>query len=66
MQIALMHNEGMTPEQMKEEYSFLDLTATYAAVAYYLANREAVDADIAEFDRIGREGLAAQKARQTQ
>ncbi|MEX0784641.1 MAG: DUF433 domain-containing protein [Dehalococcoidia bacterium] len=66
MQIALMHNEGLTPEQMTAEYSFLDLTAIYAAVAYYLANKAAVDADIAEFERVGREGLAAQRARSTQ
>lgn len=66
MQIALMHNEGLTPEKMKAEYSFLDLTAIYAAVAYYLANRAAVDAELAEFERVGREGLAAQQARSAQ
>ena len=63
MQVALMHNAGMSPEEMKEHYSFLDLTAIYAAVAYYLANKAAVEADLAEEERIGQEGLAAQGIR---
>ena len=39
---------GATPEEIVQDYSTLTLPQVYAVLAYYLANREDVDAYIAE------------------
>ncbi len=38
---------GHTPEEIAEEVGHLSLAQVYAAVAYYHANREEIEADIA-------------------
>ncbi len=47
MIIASMHNEGMTAEEIAREKYLTPLQA-YAAVTYYLANRQEIENDIAE------------------
>ncbi len=50
-----MHGCGLTPEQMADEHD-LTMPQVYAALAYYLANKEAIDEDIRladeEYDRM--------------
>jgi uncharacterized protein (DUF433 family) len=52
---------GWSPEKITEQISHLSLAQVHAALAYYYANREEVDADIereeAEEERIEREHL---------
>ena len=62
MQVAVAHNAGMSPEEMIEHWLDLDLASVYAAVAYYLANKEAVDCELEEDARLYAEGAAAQRA----
>lgn len=40
--IAGLHLQGLSPEQMLEEFPHLDLPRIYAALTYFLANRELV------------------------
>ena len=47
--IGVLYSSGQTPEQIATDID-LTLAQVYAALAYYLANREAVDADIASED----------------
>lgn len=45
--IACVYNEGLTPEEILQDvYTHVDLARIYAAIAYYLANKAAIDADI--------------------
>ncbi len=50
---------GQTPEEIATQIPHLTLAQVYAALAYYLANKEAMDADMAaeeaEADRLERE-----------
>jgi len=50
---------GESPEGIVESFPALDLERVYGAIAYYLANRQAVDAHLergqAEFDRLREE-----------
>ena len=54
--IAIDSNAGMKPEDIVAERPQLKLAQVYAALAYYYANKEAIDteiaADIEEFDRL--------------
>jgi uncharacterized protein (DUF433 family) len=44
--ISCLYNEGLTAEQILEEFPKLTLSAIYAAITYYLANRERMDAEL--------------------
>ena len=60
LQLAVLHNEGRTPEWISSEYS-LSLVHVYAGVAYYLANRSAIDAELdAEAREYERDRAAAE------
>jgi uncharacterized protein (DUF433 family) len=48
LQIAVAYNEGLTPEQVVEQSMDLEISRVYAGFAYYLANKAAVDAELAE------------------
>lgn len=54
--IAIDSNAGMKPEEIVAERSQLTLAQVYAALAYYYANKETIDAEIAaeveEFERL--------------
>jgi len=39
---------GLTPEEIKNEYGHLSLAQVYAALTYYHANREEIEADLAK------------------
>jgi uncharacterized protein (DUF433 family) len=46
--IASWYKMGMTPEEIALEYSHLTLAQVHAALAYYHANRDEIDADLAQ------------------
>ncbi|MEZ2231067.1 DUF433 domain-containing protein [Microcoleus sp.] len=46
-QIAVWHQQGMSPEAILEEISYLNLAQIYAALSYYHANRKEIEADLA-------------------
>jgi uncharacterized protein (DUF433 family) len=45
--IAGWYNQGMVPEEIAAEIPHLTLAQVHAALAYYLANRDQMDAEIA-------------------
>ncbi|MBW4560804.1 MAG: DUF433 domain-containing protein [Mojavia pulchra JT2-VF2] len=60
--IAIDFNAGMKPEDILAQRPQLTLAQVYAALAYYYANKEAIDAEIAreveEFYRLEAEYAA--------
>ncbi|MBL1203600.1 MAG: DUF433 domain-containing protein [Nostoc sp. GBBB01] len=54
--IAIWYKQGYSAEEIADQISHLTLAQVYAALAYYHANRDKVDADIAaeeaEADRL--------------
>jgi uncharacterized protein (DUF433 family) len=48
--IAVWHKQGLTPQQIADEFGHLSLAQVHAALAYYHANREEIEADLAEED----------------
>jgi len=57
---------GLSPEEIANRIGHLSLAQVYAALAYYHANREEMEADIAaeevEADRLEREHVLSRKA----
>lgn len=55
---------GLSPEEIAERISHLSLTQVHAALTYYHANREEIEADIAaeeiEAERLEREHLLSE------
>jgi uncharacterized protein (DUF433 family) len=45
--IAVCHMRGESPEEILQSYPHLTLAQVYAALAYYYANREEIEADLA-------------------
>ena len=45
--IAVWYQLGYSPEEIARKIDHLSLAQIHAALAYYYANREAIDADIA-------------------
>lgn len=48
--IAVWYKMGMKPEEIIAEISHLNLAQVHAALAYYYANKQQIDADIADED----------------
>ncbi|MGH2608762.1 MAG: DUF433 domain-containing protein [Tepidiformaceae bacterium] len=49
LQMSVMHRIwGLSAEEILEQYPHLDLMRIYAALAYYHANKAAIDADLEE------------------
>jgi uncharacterized protein (DUF433 family) len=46
MRIAGWHNQGWIPEEIAANYQHISLAQVHAALAYYHANKEEIDADI--------------------
>ena len=51
--IVRMYQQGMLPEEIALEYGHLSLAQVHAALAYYHANRKAIEDDIAQQDAEG-------------
>ncbi len=58
-QMAVFYKQGMTPEEIAEEFEFLTLVQTYAALAYYHATKDEIEADLAE-EKVEYERLEAE------
>lgn len=50
--IVIWYQQGLTPEQIVDQFGHLSLAQVYGALAYYHANREEIEADLAEDDRL--------------
>jgi uncharacterized protein (DUF433 family) len=57
--IAGWHNLGLTPEEIAARIEHLSLAQIHAALAYYHANRDEIDADIANEEVVADEILGA-------
>ena len=51
-QVAAQFKRGLSAEDIEQTYEHLSLGQVFAALAYYLANREEVDAALAEEDAL--------------
>lgn len=47
-QIAILTKEGLSPQQILQEYSFLTLAEVHAALAYYYSNQEQIEQYLVE------------------
>ena len=63
--IVVWHKLGLAPEEIADRIGHLSLAQVHAALAYYHANREAIEADLAteeaEADRLEREHTAGSR-----
>ena len=59
--IAGWHNLGLTPEEIAAKIEHLTLAQIHAALAYYYANREEIDADIASEEAAAEEIIRSAK-----
>ncbi|MFB2919741.1 DUF433 domain-containing protein [Aerosakkonema funiforme] len=48
--IALDYKSGMYPEEIAAEFPHLNLAQIYAALAYYHANKDEIEADIVAYN----------------
>ncbi len=48
--IAGWYKQGQTPEEIADQYGHLTLSQVFAALTYYHANRDLIDAELAEED----------------
>ena len=46
--IVTWYKQGLTPEQIADEIEHLSLAQVHAALAYYHANRDEIETDLAE------------------
>ena len=57
--VAIETHSGVVPQEIVEERPYLNLAQVYAALAYYYANQESIDAEIAadnaEYERLAAE-----------
>jgi uncharacterized protein (DUF433 family) len=57
--IAGWYKMGRSPEEIADQYGHLTLSQVYAAITYYHANREMIDAELADeealYDRLAAE-----------
>ena len=60
--IATLYKQGLGAEEIERTYAHLSLGQVYTALAYYHANRDEVDAQLAaedaEYDRLRDEEMA--------
>ena len=48
MRVAAWYKMGLTPEEISTQYGHLSLAQVHAALAYYHANVEEIEADLAQ------------------
>lgn len=47
-QVAVLSKEGLSSEEIAEEFGFVTLAQVYAALAYYHANKDEIEAYLVE------------------
>jgi uncharacterized protein (DUF433 family) len=45
--VAVLHNLGHSPEEIVRKYEHLTIAGVHAALAYYFANKQEIDAEVA-------------------
>jgi uncharacterized protein (DUF433 family) len=65
LSVVVRYKRGLTPEEIADSYGHLSLAQVYAALTYYHANREEIEADLAEEDRLY-DYLASEHERRSQ
>ncbi len=50
--IVVRYKRGLTPEEIADSYGHLSLAQVYAALAYYHANQEVIEADLEAEDKL--------------
>ncbi len=65
MRIAAWYRMGLTPEEIAAQYGHLTLAQVHATLAYYHANPEEIEADLAEeealADKVDRESAPGRR-----
>ena len=61
LDVVYLHKAGLTPEQIQVEYPDLNLAEIHAALSYYYANTEEIEAEIQK-DKEWEAGFEARKA----
>ncbi len=61
LDVVYLHKAGLTPEQIVVEYPDLNLAQIHAALSYYYANTDEIEAEI-QRDREWEEGFEVRKA----
>jgi uncharacterized protein (DUF433 family) len=60
--IATLWKQGLTPEEIADNWGYLSMAQVYAALTYYHANREEIDQslhqDRQDYDRLYAENIA--------
>ena len=46
VQIVTCYQQGLTPEEIADQYPHVNLAQIYAALAYYHANRDEIDREL--------------------
>ena len=46
-QLVILYKEGLSPEEIADQYPHLELAQIYTALSYYHANREELEASLA-------------------
>jgi uncharacterized protein (DUF433 family) len=59
--IAIENNRGLSPEEIAADRPPLSLAQVYAALAFYHANKQEIDADIAAEEQAYDEGAQASR-----
>ncbi len=59
--IAVENNRGLSAEEIAAERLHLSLTQIYAGLAFYHANKQEIDADIAAEDQAYEEGVRSSR-----
>ena len=64
--IATLWKQGLTPEEIADNWGYVTLAQVYAALAYYHANRDAIEQalkqDEEDYDRLYAEHLAVEQS----
>lgn len=63
--VVARYKRGLTPEEIADSYGHLSMAQVYAALTYYHANQEEIEADLAAEDRLY-DQLASEHERRTQ
>lgn len=50
--IAVLYKQGQSPEEVVQTYPHLSLAQVYSALAYYHANRDEIEKELAESDSL--------------
>jgi uncharacterized protein (DUF433 family) len=65
--VAAYYKSGMSPDRIADGFPHIPRSHIYAALAYYFADREAMDAELAaeqaEYDRLAEEDRRTKAAR---